>query len=115
MTKQPRNESLTHKLSESLKKTAEKHSIKFQATFKKVSGLSDVLAWEHETFSLRRQSAFTLTTLNDSRHLHRSTYLDTDDIFDFDLFAKNSDFYVKSLLDVLYDRSVVKNTVRKLN
>lgn len=50
---------------------------KFEVVHKKINLAEELLAWEHERFSIRRLLAFTLSHLDSYKQSERNTILDT--------------------------------------
>ena len=53
------------------------NEVKFQLVHKKINLADDLLAWEHERFSIRRLPAFTMSHLDSHKRLIRNSIIDT--------------------------------------
>ena len=64
---------------QALQSVAEIHSpdVEVSMKHKKINLADDVLAWEHEKYSIRRMPAFTLSHLDSHKSPERATILDT--------------------------------------
>lgn len=72
---------------------------------KKINLADDILAWEHERFSIRRLSAFTLSTLKSHRELTRGTILDVRENLNVERLVQNTKVVAEALASHVYNVS----------
>ncbi|KAL1513547.1 hypothetical protein ABEB36_002947 [Hypothenemus hampei] len=98
VSKPPKEGSPASVFYRNLKLVGEKYSsVAVEGVHKKINLAEDILAWEHERYSIRRLSAFTLSTIKSHKDFWRSTILDTKDNLNVDRLVRNA----KILVDVL--------------
>ncbi|KRT85740.1 Peptidase [Oryctes borbonicus] len=73
---------------------------------KKINLADDILAWEHERFSIRRLSAFTLSTLKSHKDSLRGTILDTRESVNIDRLVQNTQVIAEALASQIYNVSI---------
>lgn len=73
---------------------------------KKINLAEDLLAWEHERFSIRRLPAFTLSSLKSHRDMYRGTILDTRENLNLDRLVQNTKVVAEALASHIYNVSV---------
>lgn len=72
---------------------------------KKINLAEDLLAWEHERYSIRRLPAFTLSSLKSHRDLYRGTILDTRENLNVDRLHRNTKVVAEALASHIYNTS----------
>ncbi|EFA05879.1 Nicalin-1-like Protein [Tribolium castaneum] len=73
---------------------------------KKINLADDILAWEHERYSIRRLPAFTLSTLKSHRELTRGTILDTRKNLNVEKLNQNTKVIAEALANFVYNTSL---------
>lgn len=87
-----------------LKTSADRYpTVTVDGVHKKINLADELLAWEHERFSIRRLPAFTLSSVKSHRDLSRSTILDTKDTLDLDRIVKHTHVIAETLAKQLYN------------
>lgn len=80
-------------------------SIGIDGVHKKINLADDLLAWEHERFSIRRLPAFTLSSLKSHKDWHRGTIVDIKDNLDFDRLELHTNLIAEALASQIYNIS----------
>ncbi|XP_066142416.1 BOS complex subunit NCLN [Euwallacea fornicatus] len=78
-------------------------SVAIEGVHKKINLAEDILAWEHERYSIRRLPAFTLSTVKSHKESWRSTILDTKEDLDVDRLVRNARIIVDAIGRYVYD------------
>lgn len=81
-------------------------SITVDGVHKKINLAEDLLAWEHERYSIRRLPAFTLSSLKSHRDSFRGTILDTRENLNLDRLVQNTKVVAEALAGHIYNTSV---------
>lgn len=89
-----------------LKSAAEKYpELIIDGVHKKINLGDDMLAWEHERFSIRRLPAFTLSSLKNHKDSRRGTILDVKENVDVKRLARNAKVIAEALASQVYNVS----------
>lgn len=90
-----------------LKQASDKFpSVTVDGVHKKINLGEDLLAWEHERFSIRRLPAFTLSSLKSHRDLYRGTILDTRENIHLERLVQNTRVIAEALAGQIYNLSI---------
>ncbi|XP_063242605.1 BOS complex subunit NCLN [Bacillus rossius redtenbacheri] len=107
VSKPPRDGSPGGNFYKELKSVAE--SVNLNVTVdtihKKINLADELLAWEHERYSIRRLPAFTLSSLKSHRSMSRNTILDTHENVNAPLLFHNTDIVAEALARHVYNLS----------
>ncbi|XP_066460891.1 BOS complex subunit NCLN-like [Eleutherodactylus coqui] len=82
--------------------------VNFSVVHKKINLGENILAWEHEQFSLRRLPAFTVSHLDSHKNGLKNTILDTRSRVDVKKLRRNAEMLCEALARFLY-----KDTMKK--
>lgn len=107
VSKPPKEASHAARFFKKLKSAMEKESNgnDVEGVHKKINLADDLLAWEHERFSIRRLPAFTLSTVKNYRDSTRNTLLDTAGNFHFDRLLQHTKVIAEALSNHIYNVS----------
>ena len=106
VSKPPKEGSPASLFFKELKTAADQFStVTVDGVHKKINLADDILAWEHERFSIRRLPAFTLSTLKSHREMSRGTILDTRKNLDVNKLVQNVKVIAEALSNFVYNVS----------
>lgn len=107
VSKPPKEGSPVHLFFKELKTVPHvfKMNTNVEGVYKKINSADDVLAWEHERFSMRKMNAFTLSTVKNYRDQLKSTLIDDKDALDVDRLERNTKIIAESLARFIYNIS----------
>ena len=77
VSRPPKEGQASYQFLKSIELAANRTNTKFDLIHKKINLASELLAWEHERFSLNKISAFTLSHFNSYKDTDRTTITDT--------------------------------------
>lgn len=80
-------------------------NVSVEGIHKKINLADDLLAWEHERFSIRRLLAFTVSSLKSHKDLLRGTIVDVKTAIDFDVVERNAQVVAEALASYVYNVS----------
>lgn len=105
VSKPPKDGSSGAILVDELKKAAGKLNppIKFEMMHKKINLADEMLAWEHERFSIRRLPSFTLSHLTSPKQIPRNSLLDTLDSIDINQLHRKVTIIAEALQRIIYN------------
>lgn len=107
VSKPPREGSAAAQFHAALKTAADRYPhVSIEGVHKKINLADDMLAWEHERFSIRRLPAFTLSSLKTHKSLERGTILDVYDHVDMDTLELNTKIIAEALASQIYNVSI---------
>ncbi|XP_053555624.1 nicalin-1-like [Bombina bombina] len=81
-------------------------SVNFSIVHKKVNLGEEMLAWEHEQFSLRRIPAMTVSHLESHKHGLKNSILDTRSHIDMKKLKRNTQILTEALARFLYKETI---------
>ncbi|WAR00480.1 NCLN-like protein [Mya arenaria] len=91
VSKPPKEDSSAYEFLQHLEKVIQTFypDVGFKMVHKKINLADEILAWEHERYSMKRLPAFTLSHLDSHKALDRSTILDTRSRVDETVLVRN--------------------------
>ncbi|RWS07274.1 hypothetical protein B4U79_15267 [Dinothrombium tinctorium] len=110
VSKPPKENTSAFSFYKRLQTVGKRYGINVTMIHKKINLADENLAWEHERFSIRRLPAFTLSTLNSHKSLHRTTITDTYDKIDINSLTRNIKILAEALSRQLFYIDDEKNS-----
>ncbi|XP_071104679.1 BOS complex subunit ncln-like [Haliotis cracherodii] len=107
VSKPPREDSSGASFLENLEEVTKTHfpDVQFKMVHKKINLADEMLAWEHERFSIKRLPAFTLSRLDTYKTSDRGTILDTRGSIDVARLGLNIQVIAEGLARHIYNLS----------
>ncbi|KAL8588571.1 hypothetical protein ACOMHN_059525 [Nucella lapillus] len=107
VSKPPRDDSSGGVFLRNLEAAAQAQSppVQFSMVHKKINLADEMLAWEHERFSIKRLLAFTLSHFNNTRDLDKTSVLDTPNSVNEETLAANIRVIAEALARHVYNIS----------
>lgn len=105
VSKPPKENTQAHDFLQIIEKISPQNNVSFSLNHKKINLANELIAWEHERFSLSKISAFTLSHYNNSKDYSRFTMTDTRDSIDDQVLFKNIKVIAESLGHFIYGLS----------
>ncbi|KAK7604764.1 hypothetical protein V9T40_005950 [Parthenolecanium corni] len=105
VSKPPKNGTVISKVLQELENVASEESTDFQIVHKKINLGEQMLAWEHERYSMKRIPAFTLSSLTSHKDSRRNTIFDTKDTVNLNNLHHNTKLVAETLARLIYEFS----------
>lgn len=106
VSKPPKEGSSASIMFKELKLAADRYSVaSVDGVHKKINLAEDLLAWEHERYSIRRLPAFTLSSIKSHRDLLRGTIVDTNKNFNLNRLVQNTQLVAEAMASHIYNVS----------
>ncbi|XP_052793682.1 nicalin-like [Mya arenaria] len=105
VSKPPKEDSSAYEFLQHLEKVIQTFypDVGFKMVHKKINLADEILAWEHERYSMKRLPAFTLSHLDSHKALDRSTILDTRSRVDETVLVRNIRIVAETLARHVYN------------
>ncbi|XP_075217184.1 BOS complex subunit NCLN [Lycorma delicatula] len=104
VSKPPREGSALAQFHKELR-TASAGKVQVELVHKKINLAEEVLAWEHERFSIRRLPAFTFSSMRSHKDPKRGTILDVRQSVQVDKLTRNTEIVAQALASHIYNIS----------
>lgn len=103
VSKPPKDGSTMNNFYKQLKFVSQKYgNVTIEGVHKKIN-LADVqLAWEHERFSMRRMSAFTISSLKSHKDAYRTTIFNENEVQRLEIAKRNTKIIAETLANYMY-------------
>ncbi|XP_059171419.1 BOS complex subunit NCLN-like [Physella acuta] len=105
VSKPPKEDSAGGQFYQHLEDVAKEHfpEVKTGMIHKKINLADEILAWEHERFSIKRMLAFTLSHLDSHKSQDRTTILDTKEKVSAAVITRNAQLIAEALARQIYN------------
>ncbi|XP_077869611.1 BOS complex subunit NCLN-like isoform X2 [Saccoglossus kowalevskii] len=112
VSKPPKEGTTSYQLLQELQSVSDMHypDVNFSLIHKKINLADDLLAWEHERFSIKRLPAGTLSHLQSHKDLHRNSIVDERSSVDVDVLCRNIKIIAESIARYIYSINSVNQT-----
>lgn len=102
VSKPPKNGTVTAQFLQELKYVATEEAGEVQLVHKKINLAEQMLAWEHERYSMKRIPAFTLSSLSSHKDWRRNTFFDNIETTDINNLYFNARIIAETLARLMY-------------
>ncbi|CAF0765035.1 unnamed protein product [Brachionus calyciflorus] len=102
VSRPPKEGQATYEFLKSLENVANKSNVRLDLNHKKINLASDLLAWEHERFSLSKIPALTLSHFQSYKDSDRNTMTDTLENVDKAILTRNIKLISQALIQYIY-------------
>lgn len=107
VSRPPKQGQSTFEFLQKFEKTANSSNLKFEMNHKKINLANEMLAWDHERFSLNKIPAFTLSHFKSFKDSDRNSMTDTLDSVDKKVLTDNIKLIVNSIAQYVYKNDEV--------
>lgn len=105
VSKPPKEGTAGHTLLQNIEDVSKSffEEVKFKMNHKKINLAEDMLAWEHERFSIKRLPAFTMSSLESHKNPDRTSILDKRDSVEVSKLTRNIQILAEALAKHVYN------------
>ncbi|CAG2195198.1 Nicalin,Nicalin-1 [Mytilus edulis] len=105
VSKPPKEGTAGHTLLQNIEEVSKSffEEVKFKMNHKKINLAEDMLAWEHERFSIKRLPAFTMSSLESHKNPDRTSILDKRDSVEVSKLTRNIQILAEALAKHVYN------------
>jgi len=102
VSRPPKQGQTTFEFFKNIENAANSSNLKFEMNHKKINLANEILAWDHERFSLNKIPAFTLSHFKSFKDSDRNSMTDTVDSVDQKVLTDNIKLIVNSITQYVY-------------